>query len=103
MVTIVKGEGENRKTLQVARSAYKNFYKSAGWQIDEDVKIVTSQEPDEDDEWAGYGDDGEKDEPTKPLSEMSRAELEERAKKLGVDLTGLSSTRQMREAIKAAM
>lgn len=103
MVTIIKGEGENRKTLQVARSAYKNFYKGAGWQIDEDVKIVTSQESDEDDEWADYDDNGEKDEPMKPLSEMSRAELEERAKELGVDLTGLSSARQMREAIKAAM
>ena len=48
-----------------------------------------------DDEWAGYEDD----EIEKPLSEMTDAELKEKAASLGIDTKGLSA-KQIRVKIK---
>lgn len=103
MIRIQKGEGESRKELKVPAAAFNNFYKGAGWQKVDAVPESASMEAEED-EWDGY-EDGEEgdDEFTKPLSEMTRPELEAYAAKLGVDLTGLNSNKQYREAIKAAM
>lgn len=103
MLRIYKGEGEGKKELLVPVSAYENFYKGAGWTKGDVVSEASLEEGDED-EWEGY-DDGEEGEEEfiKPLSEMSRSELEAYAAKLGVDLTGLNSNKQYREAIKAAM
>lgn len=100
MVIISKGE----KKLKVTKSAYKNFYKHAGWVVEkEKVKVQSVIDTDDtsDEEWDEVMADDE--EPTKPLSEMNRAELEEAAKELGVNLVGLSTNKQIREAIKAAM
>lgn len=111
MIRIQKGEGESRKELRVPTAAFNNFYKGAGWQrCDAAPETVSAPvesgevEGTEEDEWDGYedGDDGD-EEVTKPLSEMTRSELEAYAAKLGVDLTGLNSNKQYREAIKAAM
>lgn len=104
MVVIKKGT--NR--LKVTNSAYKNFYQYAGWVVEEEkTKKKEKPQPEvnndevSDEEWDEAMSDDE--EPTKPLSEMNRAELEELAKELGVNLAGLSTNKQIREAIKAAM
>lgn len=104
MVTIEKtiGSGPVSRTLTVPTSAYNNFYKSAGWRITSSIVNEAAPLTEEDDEWAGY-DDGAEEEITKPLSEMNRTELEEYAARLGVDLSGLTSNKQYREAIKSAM
>ena len=103
MIRICKGEGESKKELRVPTAAFKNFYEGAGWQRVNATSESTSVETEED-EWDGYeGDEDSDDEFTKPLSEMTRSELEAYAVKLGVDLTGLNSNKQYREAIKAAM
>ena len=56
------------------------------------------EEKSEEDEWA---DVIEEEEFEKPLSEMTRKELEAKAKELGIDLTGLGKTAQIREAIRS--
>ena len=97
MLKIVK----DGKELKVPVSAYKNFYKNAGWFVSEDNrKIHTSFN--EDSEWDEALAE-EEQEPTKPLSEMNRNELEQLAKEMGISLAGLTNTKQIREAIKAAM
>lgn len=102
MLKIQKGEGEGKKELLVPNGAFKNFFEGAGWHRVGVVSEVKADESEED-EWSDYEEGEEDDEFTKPLSEMSRAELEAYAAKLGVDLTGLNSNKQYREAIKAAM
>ena len=104
MVTIEKavGNGTASRVLTVPTSAYDNFYKGAGWRIvSSAVSKTVLNVAEEVDEWDGYDDSEE--EITKPLSEMNRTELEEYAAKLGVDLSGLTSNKQYREAIKSAM
>lgn len=105
MIKICKGEGNDKKVLKVPEAAYNNFYKGAGWRREDGVSdVVESEESPDEDEWSGYDDEEENDEEImKPLSEMNRSELEAYAAKLGVDLTGLTSNKQYREAIKAAM
>lgn len=98
MVVICKG----KQKLRVAESAFKMFYKNAGWTIEEksSVKEPAKEVVDgSDDEWA----EAMEEDAIKPLSEMNRSELEEMAKELGVSLAGLSTNKQIREAIKTAM
>lgn len=100
MLVIKKGKSK----MKVAKSAYNNFYKGAGWEIDDEVSsVVYSSESDEnnnsneDDEWAGYEDE----EPIeKDLSEMSHVELKEKAESLGIDTTGMN-TKQLRAKLKS--
>lgn len=100
MIVIKKGKSK----MKVAKSAYNNFYKGAGWEIDDEVSsVVYSSEPDEnndsneDDEWAGYEDEESIE---KDLSEMSHAELKEKAESLGIDTTGMN-TKQLRAKLKS--
>lgn len=101
MVIINKGE----KKLRVTNKAYDNFYKNSGWAIVKQLGTnkkadVKKPEKEEQDEWDNVDEDSDA---RKPLSDMNRQELEEYAAELGVDLTGLTSNKQFREAIKAAM
>lgn len=101
MVIISKEE----KKLRVTNKAYDNFYKNSGWtivkQLGANKKVdVKKLEKEEQDEWDNVDEDSDA---RKPLSDMNRQELEEYAAELGVDLTGLTSNKQFREAIKAAM
>lgn len=112
MIKIKKGS----KTMSVPNSAFENFYKGAGWEKEDDFDTVykdeepadlveSNEEPDvllpveeeeiEDDEWAGYEDE----EIEKPLSEMTDAEIKEKAASLGISTKGLS-IKQIREKIK---
>ena len=98
MVKIVKDGRE----LTVPKSAYNNFYKNAGWTEVGGKRQLEAVEPADDSEWDEALAE-EEQEPTKPLSEMSRSELEQLARKKGISLAGLSNTRQIREAVKAAL
>lgn len=107
MIKIKKGE----KEMSVPSASYNNFYKNAGWRkveqetetvytddVKEEVEVVIPVEEEEeviDDEWAGYEDE----EIEKPLSEMTDAELKEKAASLGINTKGLS-VKQIREKIK---
>lgn len=105
MLVIKKGKSK----MKVAKSAYNNFYKGAGWEIDDEVSaVVYSSESDkkiednnsnnEDDEWEDYVDEEETME--KDLSEMSHSELKEKAESLGIDTTGMN-TKQLRAKLKS--
>lgn len=89
MVSIVKGS----KTLSVTRSAYDNFYKRNGWGLSEGY----SESSESGDEW----DDVLNEENEKSLSEMNNAELREKAEAMGIDITGLTSNKQIRERIRS--
>lgn len=101
MVTIRK----NGMKKIVTSAAFKNFYRNNGWTVDNNgsavkpVKkneVVEDEETSEEDEW----DEAIKEEFEKPLEDMTRKELEKKAKDLGIDLTGLGKTAQIREAIR---
>lgn len=121
-VKIVKGG----LTKEVSNSAYKNFFKSAGWTLEGAVKeeikddtvvpfpednVKDSSDSDDLDNSSDSDDDWDEDENDKnndddedvdkPISEMNGTELREFAKLNGIDLTGLSTNKQIREAIKA--
>lgn len=109
MVKIAKGN----KVKTTSFSSFENFYKNSGWELVEGSSNKTEEvkpakkvkEPEiidepTDDEWEDAMDDEEVE---KPLSEMNNAELKEYAAKYGIDITGLNSNKQIREAIKAAM
>lgn len=116
MITIIK----NGKTTKVSKSAFENFYKGAGWvEKDSDVVSVdysnkriekikevrqqeTVEEPVEEDEsdedWEAAM---QEDDVEKPLSEMNNYELKQKAESLGIDISGLKSNKEIREAIRA--
>lgn len=108
MIKIKKGQ----KVMSVPSASYDNFYKNAGWKKveqeaetvytddvkEEDEEVIIPVEEEEeviDDEWANYEDE----EIEKPLSEMTDAELKEKAASLGIDTKGLSA-KQIRAKIK---
>lgn len=96
MVVIKKG----KKTAKVTKSAYKNFFKGHGWLIDdsgvnEDIKTNESIEDTSDEDW-----DEVMEEVEKPLSEMNKQELEIKAASLGVNINGLTTNKQIRDAIR---
>lgn len=101
--------GKENKKLKVTNKSFDNFYKSHGWEVIKEYgkssKKSSKKEEDEwgdiskqEDEWEDVDEDVRK-----PLSEMNRQELEEYAAELGVDLSGLTSNKQIREAIKAVI
>lgn len=111
MITIAKG----KKTMTVTNTAFHNFYENAGWKVEGDVKenkvvnkpakkevepepVVDSEPSDED--WEDAMND---DEVEKPLSEMTRAELEVKATELGIEVKKDISNKQLRELIKKAI
>lgn len=113
MVSIVKG----KKAMTVSRSAYDNFYKQNGWEIvngnkknekpeevieQETVEEVNSQDDVSDDDWADIEEDEADEEGIeKPLSEMNRQELEEKATELGIDFSNVKSNKQLRDLIRS--
>lgn len=99
MVRIKKG----KKKLRVAASAYKNFYQHAGWELVNNKQVKEIQRKATEDDNAEGAQDADLDDVTKPLSEMDRKELEELAEERGISLAGLTTVKQMREALKAAV
>lgn len=117
MVRIGKGNLVNT----VPRSSFDNFFKSQGWvilegdnapsnpivekekkeeKIEEQV-VENSDSETSDDEWDEVLDEFKDEEVEKPLSEMNKSELIEKANSLGVDISNLNTNKQLREAIKS--
>lgn len=111
MITIAKG----KKTMTVTNSAFHNFYENAGWEVKGNVKedkVVTKSSKKEiepepvvedeasDEDWEEAMNDEEVE---KPLSEMTRAELEVKATELGIEVKKDISNKQLRELIKKAI
>lgn len=92
-VTIYK----EHKKLRVTENAWKEYYKNSGWLIEDEQ---SNNEVEED--WDSVLE--EEDEGIeKPISEMNNAELRQYAKEHDIDLSGLNSNKQIREAIKSVM
>lgn len=114
MVRISKGNLVNT----VPKSAFDNFFKSQGWKIvggdytppvpveDKPKKVVkeaevSNDEEINDDEWDEALDELSDDEAEKPLSEMNKEELITKATLMGIDISNLTTNKQLREAIKS--
>lgn len=117
MIRIVKGNLVNT----VSKSAFNNYFKSQGWDIvkgddippipvleeekviEEPVETIEAEEviEDDSDEWNDVLEELQDEEIEKPLSEMNKKELMEKAQSLGVNVKGLETNKQLREAIKA--
>lgn len=95
MVEIRKGD----EKMEVARSAFENFYKNAGW-ISSARSLPNSSVENEADEWddALLEDQGEK-----PLSQMNNTELIEKAISLGLNVGSNPTNKQLRSMIKNAI
>ena len=111
MVRIAKGNLVNT----VPKSSFDNFFKSQGWVIVEgdytpSIPIVEEKveeevkeqvEENSDDEWDEVIDELKDEDVEKPLSDMNKEELIAKANSLGMDITGLNTNKQLREAIKS--
>ena len=114
MVKIAKGNMTN----VVPQASFENFFKNNGWEVVDEKSATPSkienkkqieevkeekqeevvQAPEStDEEW----DEAIEEEFEKPISEMSKAELREKAKSFDIDVTGLTSN-QLRDAIREA-
>lgn len=111
LIRIYKG----KKSLQIPSGAYKYQYAPYGWTLDRENEIknteVETSQPDEEKEESGYENEASEveeeqesfdieDLEEKPLSELTVPELRELAEHKGVDVTGLTSAKKLREAIK---
>ena len=110
MVKIAKGNLVNT----VPKSAFDNFFKSQGWEMvegdyapsipiveEKEVEEVVEEQEENSDEWDEVMDELKDDEVEKPLSDMNKEELISKANSLGMDITGLNTNKQLREAIKS--
>jgi len=114
MVTITK----NDKKMKVSRSAFKGYFENQGWKIVEGGKKPADNKKDEkpvveteevvaddtvddvdEEDWSEVEDE----EIEKPLSEMTKAELREKATSLGVKFSDDTTKDQLRELVKAAL
>lgn len=129
MVTIRKGD----HSLRVTRGAFLNLYKPMGYVLDgavEDSNVLPApgegntpgnvhEDPEEDlkdEEDDPEGEDPDTDEPEdepeedpeddldeKPLSEMNFKELKARASAMNIDINGMTSKKEVRNAILEMM
>jgi hypothetical protein len=111
MIKIYKGD----RVLNVTKAAYDNYYLNSGWQLKKTVENSTEaseniinetveetvEQPIEHDEWEEAVN--ETVEVEKPLSEMNRDELTNKAISMGLDISGVTSNKQLRELIKSNM
>lgn len=111
-ITINKGD----KTLKVMESAFEEYFANQGWSIshivgesvavEETAPVEPIAEPkmeandSEEEDWSEFEDEGNDEEVEKPLSEMNRSELEEKANSLGIDISEAKSNKQIREIIR---
>ena len=110
-VTIKKGD----KTLTVMKSAFEEYFANQGWSISNVGKLVAVvetapekpiAEPEveandsEEEDWSEFEEEEVDEEIEKPLSEMNRAELEQKANSLGIDISEAKTNKQLREIIK---
>ena len=106
---------KGNKTKKVSMSMFHNYYENAGWKVSSNSEIeaneaedaavdetneVDNDEANSEDEWDELEDEEDFE---KPISEMNNAELKQYAAEHNIDISGLNSNKQIREAIKAAM
>lgn len=116
---------KNEKYLTIPAGAYKHQYAPAGWHLEHDSHITKSMkspqvhetepvdeneeieqeemEESVDDVEAVESNDDVEDLEEKPLSELTVPELRVLAEHKGIDITGLTSAKRLREAIKSTM
>jgi hypothetical protein len=97
MVKIFKGD----KNLTVTKSAFDNYYKNAGWLVKQGNLVTVKgvvEESKQEDEWDGFDEEAEVE---KPLSDMNRDELVEKALSLGIEIPSTVNNKQLRELIKS--
>ena len=119
MIKITNG----KFTLTVTKGSFKTIYESQGYKVVESAPTESSEEvgtilPEMENELLadstqqGIGESDEEQPPTPgedreleeiPLSEMDYYQLTAYADKLGVDRTGLRSTKDLRRVIRAAL
>ena len=119
MIKITNG----KFTLTVTKGSFKTIYESQGYKVVESAPTESSEEVDTilpemenellaDSTQQGIGESDEEQPPTPgedreleeiPLSEMDYYQLTAYADKLGVDRTGLRSTKDLRRVIRAAL
>ena len=113
MITIVKGD----KKLIVSKSGFDEYYKNMGWEVEGGSKKTTkstkapveekvepvenAEETSDEEDWSEFED--EVDDSEKPLSEMNKTELKEKATSLGIDISGDYTDSQLRDMIKEAL
>lgn len=91
MIKIVNNQGAERL---VTAGAFNSFFKRQGWKI-KDEKPVTKVDEEFDEDDFDFEED-------KPLEKMTLKELKNYADLSDIDITGLTSKKQIIEAIKAA-
>lgn len=98
MIKIVNSQGAERL---VTAGAFNSIFKRQGWKIKgEKLEVeVKDKEVDEEEEFDEDDFDFEED---KPLEKMTLKELKNYADLSDIDITGLTSKKQIIEAIKAA-
>lgn len=93
---------------EVSKGAYKSIFKQNGWvpcdeELVEDSDDEVVVDDDDDDEVVVDDDDEEEELEEKPLSKMNLSELKEYAELKGVDIDGLETKKEIKEAIIEAM
>ncbi|NLZ46393.1 MAG: hypothetical protein GX896_06835 [Clostridiales bacterium] len=94
MIKIVNSQGAERL---VTAGAFNSFFKRQGWKIKDKKPMVKVKEIDEE-----FDEDDFDFEEDKPLEKMTLKELKNYADLSDIDITGLTSKKQIIEAIKAA-
>ena len=109
MVKITKGNLENI----VSKAAFDNYFASQGWVMEgvespskpilevKEEPMENSDEEVNDEEWDNALEELQDEEVEKPLSDMNKDELISKANSLGIDISGLNTNKQLREAIKS--
>lgn len=111
LVKIYKGD----KSLLIPYGAYKHQYAPSGWILSKDFRVTDSQPDetvsDEKEHETEYENEDENDTSEssviedleeRPLSELSIPELRALAEHKGIDITGITSAKKLRDAIKSS-
>lgn len=98
MILVQKGQ----KRSYVPKSFFHQILASQGWkEVHGNYHDLGMESPSEDDSDVDY-DEEEDDEEERPLSQMSFEELKFMAENMGIDIEGIRSKKELRNAIVAA-
>lgn len=98
---MVRIEKLGRAPMIVPKSAYENFFKNSGWTLSGSVGAesqVSDVSESVEDEWEELDQEYEK-----PLGEMDLEELRNKAAEMGLDVSGLTTPKQVRDKIRKNM
>lgn len=95
---MVRIEKLGRTPMVVPQSAYENFFKNSGWTLSGSVGTEPQVSESLEDEWEEVDQEYEK-----PLGEMDLEELRNKAADMGLDVSGLTTPKQVRDKIRKNM